>query len=209
MRLDEAIEVTGGLSKPSKMPCNSFGISATECITGGKLREVKGSVCERCYAHRGFYTMPSVKAAHERRIEAIYSEKWVEAMILLINIYEGGNYFRWFDSGDLQSVKMLRRIVVVCEGTPTVKHWLPTQESGMIRAFQKAGGKLPANLTVRLSSEMIDGPTWAKLARELGVQTSSVVTSGETCKAHTTHNKCGACRNCWNKNIKNIAYPQK
>ena len=50
MNTKEAWALVGGLSKPSKMPGWSIGIPAKECKTGAKLRLVKNSVCEGCYA---------------------------------------------------------------------------------------------------------------------------------------------------------------
>ena len=50
MKTSEAWKLVGGLSKPGKMPGWSIGIPAKECKTGSKLRAVKGSVCEDCYA---------------------------------------------------------------------------------------------------------------------------------------------------------------
>ena len=41
----EALQITGSLSKPSKMPGWAYGLPAKECKTGGKLQAVPGSVC--------------------------------------------------------------------------------------------------------------------------------------------------------------------
>jgi hypothetical protein len=40
----EAIQITGGLSKPSKMPGPAHNLPAQRCITGAKLVKVPGSV---------------------------------------------------------------------------------------------------------------------------------------------------------------------
>ena len=53
MKTQEAWDLVGGLSKPSKMPGWSIGIPAKECKTGAKLRLVQGSVCYDCYALKG------------------------------------------------------------------------------------------------------------------------------------------------------------
>jgi hypothetical protein len=45
MRIEKAKEITGSLSKPSKMPGHAYGLPAKECKTGGKLQKVKGSTC--------------------------------------------------------------------------------------------------------------------------------------------------------------------
>src|SRR6516164_7811155 len=59
--------IVGSVGNPSKMPGTAYGISAYHCITGGKLAQVKGSVCEDCYAVKGNYTGTTVKRAHADR----------------------------------------------------------------------------------------------------------------------------------------------
>ena len=50
MKTKEALEIVGGLSKPSKMPGWAYGLPAKECKTGSKLQNVPGSTCYDCYA---------------------------------------------------------------------------------------------------------------------------------------------------------------
>ena len=52
----EAKQITGSLTKTSKMPGLSYSLPAWECKTGAKLRKVKNSVCASCYAMKGNYT---------------------------------------------------------------------------------------------------------------------------------------------------------
>ena len=157
----EAIEITGGLSKPSKMPGPAFNLPAWNCITGGKLRKIPGTPCHGCYALKG--------------------------------------RFRWHDSGDIQSAKHLTNIFEVCKRTPGTRHWLPTQERKYLQFLDPA--IVPPNLIIRLSGSKIDGP-----APKSWPWTSSVVTTGRTCPAPNQDNECKSCRNCWNKDIKNISY---
>ena len=70
MKVTELDNITGTLSKPSKMPGFAYGIPAKECQTGAKLREVKGSTCFNCYALKGCYVFPNVQAAQYKRLEA-------------------------------------------------------------------------------------------------------------------------------------------
>ena len=67
----EAKAITGGLSAPSKMPGPAYNIPAAACITGSKLVNVKGSVCEGCYALKGRYRFSNVKEALNRRLKAL------------------------------------------------------------------------------------------------------------------------------------------
>ena len=53
------------------MPGWSIGIPAKECKTGSKLRAVKGSVCEDCYALKGCYVFKVVQDAQYRRTSQI------------------------------------------------------------------------------------------------------------------------------------------
>lgn len=120
-----ATTIVGGLSLPSKMPCRGYSISALRCITGAKLRKVENSVCAKCYALRGNYRFSNVQDALERRYASLSNPQWVEAMTWLITNIEASGYFRWHDSGDIQSIEHLEKIVAVCKATPAVKHWLP------------------------------------------------------------------------------------
>ena len=56
MKVKEAIKITEGFTRTSKMPGLSYSLPAWECKTGSKLRQVKGSVCASCYALKGNYT---------------------------------------------------------------------------------------------------------------------------------------------------------
>jgi len=196
MNTKEAWTLVGGLSKPSKMPGWSIGIPAKECNTGSKLVNVKGSVCEGCYALKGCYVFAVVQKAQYKRLEAIQHPDWVLAMATLINSKKP-DVFRWHDSGDVQDVQHLEKIFEVCRLTPNKRHWMPTREAWIKDHMHKA----PANLVVRFSSPMVDqGPvkSWAN--------TSTVSTKSRTCPAPDNNNECGSCRACWDPLVKNIEY---
>ena len=196
MKTSEAWELVGGLSKPSKMPGFSIGIPAKECKTGSKLRKIKGSTCYNCYALKGCYVFKVVQDAQYKRLEAIKSPLWVAAMTILINSKKS-KYFRWHDSGDVQDLDHLNKIYDVCRLTPSISHWMPTREAWIKDHVSRA----PDNLIIRFSVPMIDqepAGSWP--------HTSTVVTSGATCPAPSQEGQCKDCRNCWNKEIKNISY---
>ena len=196
MKTSEAWALVGGLSKPSKMPGWSIGIPAKECKTGKKLRQIKNSVCEGCYALKGCYVFKVVQEAQYKRLEAINHPDWVLAMATLINSKKP-DVFRWHDSGDVQDLDHLNKIFEVCRLTPSKRHWMPTREAWIKDHMHKA----PANLVVRFSSPMIDqGPvkSWAN--------TSTVSTKSRSCPAPDNNNECGDCRACWDPLVKNIEY---
>jgi len=205
MTLLQAIERIGGFSKPSKMPCHSWSIPAKNCKMGSKLAKLKTSVCNKCYAMRGFYPTPNVVNALARRFDSLQNPDWVEAMTLAISGTEGSGYFRWFDSGDLQSLAHLEQIAQIAKNLPNIKFWLPTKEFRIVSEFT-AKNELPENLTIRISGYMIDGPPPVALANRMGVVTSSVSKKAWTCPASNQGNKCLSCRNCWDKTVQNVAY---
>lgn len=224
----EAWEIIGGLSRPSKMPCLAWGIPAETCKAGSKLREVPGSVCAGCYALKGYFRRKSVKDAYERRLERFLSVEpalWVRAMVKLVfwqAIECGTPFFRWFDSGDLQSIEMLERIIEVVRKTPQVRHWVPTREYSIVRdGLRRLGlvhgegaeamAVLPENLVIRLSGMMVDGPPPAML----GLPTSTVSTgvregqNGYRCPAREVEPaNCRGCRACWDQSVSRASYPR-
>ena len=195
----EARQITGGLSKPSKMPGPAHNLPAWNCITGAKLVKIPGSVCAGCYAMKGRYRFRNVREALDKRLAALEHPQWVDAMVTLIT---GEPWFRWHDSGDIQSVQHLKNIFEVCKRTPGTSHWLPTREARFLKLMDP--DVVPKNLKIVLSDHMNDqqvAPTWWPY-------TSGVTTSHElvTCPASKQGNKCLDCRKCWDRNTKRVIY---
>ena len=194
----EARKITGGLSAPSKMPGPAYNLPAPMCITGSTLVDVINSVCNGCYALKGRYNFPNVKAALARRLQSLQHPQWVFAMTVLI---KGEEVFRWHDSGDLQSVQHLKNIFEVCKATPETSHWLPTREAKFLKLMDPE--VLPKNLIIRMSSHMID-----QAPVKFWPWTSTVSTGDFTCPASKQGNQCRSCRNCWDRSIANVSYPK-
>lgn len=183
----------GGLSNTTKMPGYSYGIPAAACKTGGKLRQVKGSICSKCYAHKGFYVMTNVKTAYARRLEAIAKPKWVECMVKLLSSPEASKvpFFRWHDSGDVQNEKHLEKIFGVCRQTPHMRHWMPTKEAWVLQH------KAPENLVVRYSLPMIDQPPAKVPFKTAASYSKGAERPGFPCPSKEQGNACLDCRVCW------------
>ena len=201
MTLKAAKDIAGTLGKPSKMPGLSYGISAKACITGAKLAKIPGTVCHGCYALKANYSYPSVMQAHMKRGESINHPLWVDAMVTQI-LASKTDYFRWHDSGDLQSFQHLLNIVKVAERCPSVSFWVPTKEKKFVSQYLDVFGAFQDNLIVRVSGALVDG------TRPDFDHTSTVTTNPDaaTCRAFENSNKCGDCRKCWDKSIDNVAY---
>lgn len=205
----EAVAIAGTLSKPSKMPGYSYGLPAEECITGSKLVNVEGSVCHGCYAMKGFYKLyaKTIKPAQYKHLEAIEDPRWVDAMVTLIGkACRDVPYFRWHDSGDLQSVEHLAKIAAICKALPNVHFWLPTREYAIVAEYRR-NAELPTNLVVRLSAHKVDGPHPATAGLPTsGVHTDAVPKGCFACPAQKQGNQCGDCRACWNPKVLAVSY---
>jgi hypothetical protein len=219
MNIKEAIAITGSdLGEPSKMPGYSFGLPARACKTGSRLQGVVGSTCSDCYAMKGNYIFPSVQQSEYNRLKGIDHPQWIEAMTVLIQRKmtapdRDGRYFRWHDSGDLQSVQHLENIAEIARRLPKVKFWLPTREYQIVREWFASGAIKPTNLNIRLSGHMVDGPLPTKLAAQYGLTVSGVHSDHDQtyggaieCKAYTRGNDCGSCRACWKQSVPAVSY---
>ena len=103
------------LSKTGKMPGKSWSIPAQLCKMGSKLSKIENSVCSKCYAKKGSYCYPTVKSLRQNNFDHYTNnmDTFVDDMKTIIQaeyLKTGIPYFRWFDSGDLQSHEMLMDI---------------------------------------------------------------------------------------------------
>lgn len=201
MKLIEAKQIAHTLSNPSKMPGKAYSLPAWECKTGAKLRNVPGSVCADCYAMKGAYLWRPTKDAMNKRLQSIDHPQWADAMVTMI---QRQDYFRWHDSGDLQSVAHLAKIVEVAGRTPNTAHWLPTREKAIVRAYMRSGGTFPPNLIVRVSAAMVDGSAPNGFEHTSTVHTANPI--GHECPARFQQNECRDCRACWDANVTNVSY---
>lgn len=214
----KAAKESANISKGnSKMPGSTYAQDSFACKVGSRLANVKGSVCESCYARKIQRLRPSVNkgwsANYEKatRLIATNPAQWIDACVFQIKRIAdktGENYHRWFDSGDLDSVEQLDAIVAVACATPTIKHWLPTRELDIVRQWQalRPANRFPSNLVVRLSAPMVDSKP-VKAAHTSTVHKHKAP-HGYACPARTQGNQCGDCRACWDASVANVSYPK-
>ena len=133
-------------------------------------------------------------------------------MVAKIKSEEKSGFFRWLDSGDLQSLKNLKDIVHIALALPRIRFWLPTKEYGIASEYFELYGFFPQNLTVRLSGYMVDKPGPNSLAENMGLTTSEVhgkesdAQGKHLCPSSSQGNKCLDCRACWNSSIQTVVY---
>lgn len=210
-RIEFLSSIVGTLSEPSKMPTYAYSIPAKYCVTGSKLRSVAGSTCSHCYALKGRYIFPNVMKAMEYRYNALNDlPLWKVSMVELIReTYVkpsdkfDNKYFRWHDSGDIQSIDHLKAIDNIAGSLPSILFWLPTREYGIVGEYLRNNTK-PDNLTIRLSAHMIGKAIERTI---VGTVTSSVDSGiGSVCPANKQGNQCNDCRHCWHAS--NVDYVQ-
>jgi len=212
LKVKEALEYGRVSTGNSKMATTTFAIDAFACVTGGRLAKIEGTPCHACYARKLQKLRPSVDAGWKANLakwQAADPDAWAQAMAFQIKRYNTDGYHRWFDSGDLQSLAMLDAIVNVARMTPDVRHWLPTQERGIVAAWLANNGQFPANLVVRVSASKIDGqrPN-APHASMVYTKAHGAPADAVPCEARTRGNQCGPCRACWSPDVALIAYPK-
>lgn len=195
------------LSKASKMPCKSFSLPVNQEVCRG-MNDALGNikpVCKACYAKKGSYRYPVVKALREHNLLASkqLDNTFVNSMVEQLRKQ---SYFRWFDSGDIYSNKFLDRIVWICKNTPNTNHWIPTKSRELFD--QALWTKLEAlkNVTIRYSSPSIMGSYQDKHGSTVVTALHQSTKELFYCPSSKQEGKCKTCRACWNGNIKVIAY---
>ena len=193
------------LSKTSKLDgILSWSLQAIDTCPGSS--DGKGGLvdaCKGCYATTGNYNFPNVKAPRAYNREDFTRHDWDQDMIKAL---DSSRYFRWFDSGDMFSLELAEKILVVMESTPWVKHWMPTRMH-KFKKFESVIAKMQSlpNVVVRFSSDSVDGSI-------IPGDTTSTIFSGDVppgiteCQAYKHDGKCNGCRACYSKDVPVIGY---
>ena len=223
--LNQAYDTVGGLSKPGKMPTHGWSIPASRCNVGCKLAHQAGSAGFGCYANKGRYGFPNVQNAMERRYQRWKKnrKRWVDAMCYIMEnnkVIQETKVFRWFDSGDLQGEVMLDDINEIAWRSGDVRFWLPTKEYGVVKNYSKEvapnlnirishpklNSSYPSNVFVDYTNSSIYDYTNSSIYKK--DRLGEVPSGAKVCPATVPGNprKCGDCRNCWDKDVKEVVY---
>ena len=124
------------LSNNSKVG-KSFDLPPEQTCFGAK------DCIKYCYAKKGFFVMPVVKAAHQRRLEKSKSDDFVLDMIIDIIENNKSEHFRIHASGDFYNREYLHKWFSICEALPHIKFYAYTKS---IPLFTHE--TLPENFTV-------------------------------------------------------------
>jgi hypothetical protein len=235
------------------MPTLSWSIPAETCKLGSLLHLNPKSVCHNCYAMKGCYTFKSTVDAMNRRFEILMRhqrdgswDEWVNNWQRIFDFRlqqtntalskgkptprDDGKYWRWEDSGDLQSVEHFASLCRIAEICPDVDFWLPTKEAGMVSDYLDRCGNpetaIPTNMCVRISVPLKDrapqGSLLLLLARSAQIAFAGCHTGGhhdggdfimddydtQECDAYLKEGECADCRDCWSAYNVFVSYPE-
>jgi len=196
------------LSVTSKLDgIRSWSLQAIDTCPGSIAAPgVLVDACKGCYATTGNYRFANVKAPRLHNQTDWKRDQWVDDMVQAL---DSDRYFRWFDSGDVYSVKLAQKMLEVMTLTSWVSHWLPTRMHKFSK-FKTVLDDMQAlpNVSVRFSSDSVTGEYTKGLHGSVIVPTPDDVKRGMTlCKAYSNNGKCNGCRACYDKKVKVIAYP--
>ena len=193
------------LSDTSKIPCRSWSLEAlATCPASKKSNGELVDACKGCYATTGNYRFPNVKAPRLENKQDWKRSEWVTDMVQLL---DNDRYFRWFDSGDMYSLRLAVKIYEVMKLTSWVKHWLPTRmhKFAKFKTIIEHMRALP-NVSVRLSSDSVTGEYEAHHGSTIIPNGDTIPNGVSVCHAYENNGKCGTCRKCWDKSIPVIGY---
>lgn len=197
------------LSNTAKLGVKSWSLQAyNTCPASIDKNGLLVDACSGCYASFGNYRFSSVKAVREYNRTTWNSDSFVDDFVKQLDTER---YFRWFDSGDLYSLGLAKKIYQIMLNTPHVKHWLPTRiyKFKKFESILKEMQALP-NVVIRLSSDGIDG----SMVDSSLIDTNSTILpielsesySGFICPAINQGGKCNDCKACYSKDVKTVAY---
>ena len=203
--MEELVELNH-LSKTSKMSgVLSWSLMALETCPGAYDQGQLVLSCQCCYATTGRYIMPNVIKVRKENKLAWQHDNWAS---LMINEIKYKSYFRWFDSGDMYSLKLAEKIYEIMVNTPDTKHWLPTKMYKFDK-FKPIIDKMQSlpNVCVRFSSDSITGSYAPGLHRSVILSSVNNVNPNIfVCPAYKNGGKCGDCRACYNKDVDVVGY---
>lgn len=212
-KMQAELNTTVKLSNTSKLGVKSWSLQALNTCPASIDDEGNlVAACKGCYATSGNYRFSNVRAPREFNKQSWKNESFVNDFVIELH---KERFFRWFDSGDMYSLKLAEKIYQIMQLTPHVKHWLPTRMY-KFKKFHSVIKKMQAldNVVVRLSSDHIDGTKVDSIYDQVSDTNSVIIPSdavndydeGFICRAYTQNGKCLNCTACYDKSVKTIAY---
>jgi len=219
------------LSAPSKMPSFAFGLPAHRSCP-----RANGSICQDCYASKGFYRMSNVQRTQDARYAwtreslktSAGTNAWISTMVQAIRhaTRKGEKLFRIHDSGDFFSAAYANAWYEVCGQLPDVRFWAPTRAWQLPTSTDAVDGLKPfrvltesdsvmsallklaslPNVTIRPSALNFNDAPPMIDGLAAGSAACDANAFGHACPAPKQGNHCGICRVCWHKPNVSVTY---
>lgn len=130
----------------------SISTSVTTNDRCAKNAQIKGSICELCYAAKQMKFYPSMEKPMVENQRILTSEILPAEKLPRIN----NIYFRFESFGDLNNATQVKNYFNICYKNPRVKFALWTKNPDYIAAAIRDGYEKPENLNIVLSSLFIN-----------------------------------------------------
>lgn len=130
----------------------SISTSVTTNERCAKNAQIKGSICEKCFAAKQMRVFPSMEKPMVENQRILTSEILpMEKLPMINNIY-----FRFESFGDLNNATQAKNYFNICYKNPKVKFALWTKNPDYIAEAIRDGYEKPGNLNIVLSSLFIN-----------------------------------------------------
>ena len=130
----------------------SISTSVTTNERCKKNAEIKGSICEKCFASKQMKVFPSMEKPMAENQRILTSEILPADKLPTIN----NLYFRFEAFGDLNNATQVKNYFNICYKNPRVKFALWTKNPDYIAEAIRDGYEKPENLNIVLSSLFIN-----------------------------------------------------
>lgn len=153
-------------------------------------------VCmDKCYAVKSYRQYPNVKTAWNDNFDAVKNEKWIEIHRAVTHecMRHTDMPFRWFVSGDIYCMGMLKTMVWCANTCPDTVFYCYTKCYNIVNRWLDFGNILPDNLKIIFSRW--DG---LEMVNPYGLPESDVILKGSN---KTMVNNSFVCPNQKNKKI--------
>lgn len=130
----------------------SISTSVTTNARCAKNAQIKGSICEKCFAAKQMKVYPTMEKPMVENQRILTSEILPAEKLPTIN----NIYFRFESFGDLNNSTQVKNYFNICYKNPKVKFALWTKNPDYIAAAIRDGYEKPANLNIVLSSLFVN-----------------------------------------------------
>lgn len=176
----------------------SISTSVTTNERCRKNAQIKGSICEKCFATKQMKVFPSMENPMVQNQKILTESILPECILPVINVL----YFRFEAFGDLNNATQVINYFNICRKNPNVKFALWTKNPDYIAQAIKEGHGKPENLNIILSSLFINKERKTKydfVDKIFTVYDKEFIES-ENIEINCGARNCFTCGLCYNKN---------